>query len=542
MLIEAAAHQAITDGATPPFHLRPALIGEVLDFYDALRRHRQSVEDFERLLVATFESAAEFDPGAERLLRQTRFLASTFAGYERRVALSGLLDEHRLRDTLCETPLARPYGTAIVAVGEAAHDLNGLSSADFDLLARMPDLESLEILATEGQLAIGLLERLHGLLPGLEELRVPAGDLAVAPPALAVPPGDALCFSSRDREDELSDVVRRIRALHHRHPDVPLDRTAVVVRRPLPYVYLAAAVFASGGVPVQLRDALPLAAEPFAAALDLVFTAVATRFSAAALTSVLRSPHFRFAVSDVAVTGRDVAALEVGLTVFDHAGEADRLEELGASWVSGALAPPRDPRWDKDGAARGAHAAADLVRALVPLADQRPASAALEVLRHFLDEFGAPIAAADPRAERLRRARVGVLSILDSLADAHRRHHDLHWSIDELSATVRRCLESETFTPVRGRSGVQLVDAAAAPFGDFESMHLVGLVDGEWPARRRRNVFYSYKVLSGLGWPAEADESAALRESFVDLLQSPRRHVSSRRSRSKTMRSWIDRH
>ena len=98
VLIEAAAHEAITDGATPPFNLRPALIGEVLDFYDALRRHRQSVEDFERLLIATFESAAEFDPGAERLLRQTRFLASTFAGYERRVAVSGLLDEHRLRD------------------------------------------------------------------------------------------------------------------------------------------------------------------------------------------------------------------------------------------------------------------------------------------------------------------------------------------------------------------------------------------------------------------------------------------------------------
>ena len=68
---------------------------------------------------------------------------------------------------------------------------------------------------------------------------------------------------------------------------------------------------------------------------------------------------------------------------------------------SGALAPPRDPRWDKEGAARGATAAAHVVRALLPLADQRPASAALEVLRHFLDEFEAPIAGADPLAERL---------------------------------------------------------------------------------------------------------------------------------------------
>ena len=37
-----------------------------------------------------------------------------------------------------------------------------------------------------------------------------------------------------------------------------------------------AGAFASGGVPLQSRDALPLAAEPFAAALDLMFSAVCT--------------------------------------------------------------------------------------------------------------------------------------------------------------------------------------------------------------------------------------------------------------------------
>jgi RecB family exonuclease len=526
VLIQAAAHEAITDGATPPFNLRPALIGEVLDFYDALRRHRQSVDDFSRLLTATFEAAADYDPGAERLLRQTRFLASTFAGYERRVVASGLLDEHGLRSILVETPLARPYQTAIVPIGEAAHEVNGLSSADFDLLARLPDLEALEIVASEGQLATGLLERLHGLLPELEEVRVPAGDAPIVLPALLVPTGsETVCFTSRDREDELSDVVRRIRVLNRLHPDALLDRTAVVVRRPLPYVYLASDVFASGGVPLTLREALPLAAEPFAAALDLDFTVVATRFSSSSLVALLRSPHFRVA-ADSPLTGRDVAALEVGLNAFDHGGEATRLEELAAGWTTGALAPARDPRWEKDGAARGALAAARVVRTLLPLVEQRPASEALGVLRSFLDEFAAPVAVHDPLAERLQRARVGVISILDALADAHRHHHDLHWAIDELAATVRRCIENETFAPIRGRAGVQLVDAAAAPFGDFESLHLVGLVDGEWPARRRRNVFYSHKVLSGLGWPADADESAASRESFIDLLQSPRRHVS----------------
>ena len=153
-----------------------------------------------------------------------------------------------------------------------------------------------------------------------------------------------------------------------------------------------------------------------------------------------------------------------------------------AGWASGALSPSRDPRWDKDRASRAASAAARAVRALTPLADQRPASAALAVVRAFLDEFAGPIAGDDPLAERRLRARAGILTILDALADAHRRHHDLHWTIDELSATVRRAVENETFAPARGRAGVRLLDAAAAPFGDFESLHLAGLMDGEWPA------------------------------------------------------------
>jgi RecB family exonuclease len=74
---------------------------------------------------------------------------------------------------------------------------------------------------------------------------------------------------------------------------------------------------------------------------------------------------------------------------------------------------------------------------------------------------------------------------------------------------------------------VQLVDAAAAPFGSFDALHLVGLVDGEWPRRQRRNIFYSSGLLTALGWPAEqADRLAPARAIFVDLLQSPATHAS----------------
>jgi hypothetical protein len=169
VLMEAAAHAAITDGATPPFHLRSALIGEVVGLYDAVRRQRQDVASFERLVLEplALEADSEGDAGAERMLRQTRFLAATFRGYEARREALGALDEHALREWLIATPLARPYRTLIVAVADETRDGNGLWNADFDLMTRLPDVQVIDIVATEAMLDTGLFERLHDLLPGL---------------------------------------------------------------------------------------------------------------------------------------------------------------------------------------------------------------------------------------------------------------------------------------------------------------------------------------------------------------------------------------
>ena len=167
--MEAAAHAAITDGATPPFHLRSALVGEVVAFYDAVRRQRQDVASFERLVLEplALEAESEGDAGAERMLRQTRFLAATFRGYEARRDALGATDEHTLRDWLIGTRLARPYRRVVVAVADQSRDDNGLWNADFDLLTRLPDLEAVDVVATEAMLATGWFERLHDLLPGL---------------------------------------------------------------------------------------------------------------------------------------------------------------------------------------------------------------------------------------------------------------------------------------------------------------------------------------------------------------------------------------
>ena len=60
-----------------------------------------------------------------------------------------------------------------------------------------------------------------------------------------------------------------------------------------------------------------------------------------------------------------------------------------------------------------------------------------------------------------------------------------------VSAAIRRWLGSQTFAVSTGEPGLQIVDAQAARFGEFDDVQLVGLIDGEWPERFRRNVLVS---------------------------------------------------
>jgi ATP-dependent helicase/nuclease subunit B len=65
------------------------------------------------------------------------------------------------------------------------------------------------------------------------------------------------------------------------------------------------------------------------------------------------------------------------------------------------------------------------------------------------------------------------------------------------------------------------VDADSAKFGDFEAVQLAGLVDGEWPDRPRRDIFYAPAILRELRWPSESDRLDGVRAAFRDLLRLP---------------------
>ncbi len=496
-MAQAAALDAARDVGELPFTVRPGLVAELLRFYDQLRRQSQQVRRFEELITEALGGGDLDDSGAERLLRQTRFLAQTFRGYEQRATATDACDEHRLRERLLADDAARPLAHVIVTVPDWIADPAGLFVADFDLLNRLPNLGTIDIVSTEGALASGFHERLDTWWPGIEE--VTAHDLVAAePPArpmLVVPeptPESApLWFTHRDREEELLTVTRRLLA----EPPASLDAVAVVFKRPLPYLYLAADTLGAAGIPHVVADALPLAAEPAVATVDLVLDALEADFPRDSVIALLRSPHLVFAsrVGRVAI-----GALDRSLSDARYLGDSERLEALAAHWANDAPESRRrgtDPRVT----ARAAMVAAvDLVRALRPLRTAAPASELLGGVLAFFEAHLLPLDDGHPLVGRERRARAAVGRILREMASAHAAHHNPHWTVADLATSIRRWIGDETFVQEGLASGVRLLDDQAARYGTFADLTIVGLIESEWPDRPRRNIFYPPNLLKAL--------------------------------------------
>jgi RecB family exonuclease len=521
VLLGVSCRTAREQGHEPPFRLRPGLMSEMLRFYDSLQRHQKDVGTFERLALGRLEPGAEIDRGAERLVRQTRFLAAAFREFERRTRLLGA-DEHRLRARVIAEPSRRPVRHVIVAVGDYAFDPHGLHVADWDLLARIPGLERLDVVVTEGTLAGALHERMHGLLPGIEEVRVEQPE-PQADPALVTPPGGAVVHVARDREEEVAAFARRAKAAARAGED--LNGMALVVEKPLPYVYVAREVFRSAGVPLQMVDALPLAAEPYAAALDLVATAVSSGFARTASIALLRSPHFSFTVSPPTRADRppdeqDVAALDRLLAESGYAGGIAALERLQIAWRGDEA-----PRLRVRRAIRAGETLLAIAEELRPLTMPAPVADHLTLLIDWLERHAGRPASEDPLHARGLRARGAVAGTLRALRDAYARLDPEPVVFDEVASLVRRWIEGQTFAPRTGDAGVHLVDAESARFGEFDTVQLAGVVDAEWPARPRRNIFYSPGILRDLGWPSEAERRDATRARFADLLRLPAARV-----------------
>jgi RecB family exonuclease len=527
-MLASGARDAEDSGAAPPFHVRPALIAEMLALYDHVRRLGRTIDDFDRLLTGELEPAAESDRGAAQLLQQTRFLTAAYRAYDGQLA-QGAVDEHGARQRIVSAAATRPLRHLVIAVGDRAFDSGGFWPADASMFTTVPGLERIDVVSTAGLLDSGYDARLRLAFVELEEAETGQPQPA---PAL-IRPNEDVAFAYRDREDELEGVARRVigdpGSSGIRDQGAALERVGLVVAKPLPYLYLAREVFGGAGLPYQAPDTLPLAAEPYAAAVDLVLECVSANFTRRALVALLRSPHFTFASEGVAV-GRDaVAALDSVLAEQRYLGGLDRLRALVAA-STGREQP----------AAAASLAAAE---ALLPLSQSRPMVEQAELLRGFLETHdrdhddpstGSGSPRAESRGDRRRRARGAVVTALVGLATAYRRHDPAATgTASELSSALKRWLGAQTFAVPTGDRGVAILDAQAARFADLDDVQIMGLVEGEWPERPRRNVFYPRSLIAQLE-PSrpervllheERDQLRYARAMFRDLLGLARNRV-----------------
>jgi RecB family exonuclease len=509
VLLRVVCRDVIAGGIQPPFKVRPGLVAEILRFYDDLRRNQKDVDTFERLTLGMLEPGAADDRGARQLVAQTRFLAAVFRDFERRCGEYGA-DEHVLRRLILCDAAVHPYRHVVVTVGDRMSDAHGLAPVDWDVLARAPGIERLDVILTDRRIAGVLHERLHTVLPGIVEERFEP-TTPKQPPVLATPDAERPVYVLRDREEEVAAFARRVKKARRDGRLTTLDAAALVVHQPLPYVYLSRAVLASARLPCQLFDALPLAAEPYSAALDLVLAFASSGFARTPGTQLLRSPHFRFSgAEDDGIRPRDISALDRALTESGYTGDADALQRLMDVWSAAETPRP----W----LVRAARLLQEVSVELQPLRTGAPVADHLAVLLGFLTRHENLPDATDPLRARHLRARGAVMTTIASLRDAHARYDPEPVDFDEVAALLRRWIEGQTFAPRSGNTGVHIVDAASAPFGHFEQVQLAGLVDGEWPERPRRNIFYSTAILRELGWPSERDRIDGARAAFADLL------------------------
>ena len=511
-MLAACAREAEEAGHPAPFHIRPALVAEMLALYDHIRRLGRTVDDFDRLLIGELAPAAESDRGAAQLIDQTRFLSAAFRRYESRVADAGAIDEHGLRARISASPSPTPLGHLVIAVGDRPFDPDGVWPADVHLFTTLVGLVRLDVLATEASLEAGFFDRVRQAFVEIEE-----GQPATAgpQPALVIPDSqESAVFSYRDREDELEGVARRLKRDAVAGGEPALNRSGLVVARPLPYVYLAREVFASAGIAFEALDTLPLAAEPYAAAVDVVLECAAANFTRRALMALLRSPHFRFQVDGLELERSAVGLLDTAMAAERYLGGLDRLAALVESL---------------GGTERSlASSALSVATELAPLLETRPLSDQADLIRQFLERHDRP------HLERRRRARAAVMSALDGLAAAFRRHDpDAAGTVAELAGAIRRWLGAHTFAVDARTDGVRILDAQAARFADLDDVQIMGLVEGEWPERPRRNIFYPRALIAQLEpsrperveLHAERDHMRSARAAFRDLLGLARRRT-----------------
>lgn len=518
MMENALLEAADTEGAPRGNPLR--LSGPLLRFLDEQARDRTvdparpAFGAFVERASRTFRDAADLDEGAERLLKLTGWVARVHQGYLEQLQSSKALDLDLARRLLLRAPPKLPWA-AVRAIGDQA-----IGIADSHFFAT---------LLPPGELHLFLLEsdpspELPAGWSTEEEIvgtREPSRPQLFAPESSAAGGESRFVFRATDRAGEARLAVELLRQFHRRAGlgFGGFGRCAIAARTPATYLDALAARFTESGIPFQTRIRPSLAEEPWPAGLD---DALAFAEDPGRLTNgfaLLRSPFFQDAHLPSGAPGRLADVAEYALSDADIANthEPEELRELAAQ--VGRLGEERIAKAQGDarqpGASREERSGRELVVAKAVLARLAVHAETLapirtsgttfrEAVRCFTSFVTVQFPGAADRAALDALAQAADPALPESPVGTASRFRD----------RVRRQLRRHSVNRYPSSSGVHLIAAEDAPFGDYDCLILLGVGDTDWPAARPGNIFFPTRVLE----PATRTRVGGARRREVQLL------------------------
>ena len=544
-LLEQAFEEMAVDNP-PPFPLRAGLVRRVLAFYDRLTLNHPvspvsqpaagdpaegepsgTLDLFQHQAMEMLD--APDDIGAERLAAQTRFLIASLTRYRAILATSSHTDPIGLLDWIAKQRPRSPCRHLVI--------LNAATVrvAELDAFSKLSGLLTLDILSPKNLSRDSWQSRFFSDAPVRHDSDSPQADpsrLVWLSQESSNGPEPGLraesdpCMVARDREDSIQRVAKILKARDAAGALPPLDRVAIVVPRPLPYLYVAKKILTECAIPFQLRDTFPLAAEPYVGSLDLFLEFCESGARRDSTLSLLSSPFFCFPDMDASTLSafasttlryREMGGFRRWHRLWERTNQPRRQPNL----------PGIDSRDEQSELLRVLELLVQLEETVAPILDPNARlSAKLDALERFLHEFELPPAAQNDSplseiSQRAARARGGVREVLTHWRWVVGESADPRMNAADFRGRVHRAFEDRTFalqSEASQSAKVQIVDASTAGFGAFDLVFLVGLNDTEWPSSRDRDVFYPQWFLRDFGWPSDHELLLRERRRFIDLL------------------------
>ena len=505
-IVEKALAETVASGVTPPFRVHLGLSRRILSLYDHMCLAGHTLETFAQAALQVCD--VPDDAGAERMAQQTVFLVESMRRYSTHLASLHLDDPVTVHQSLLDHGIRSPYPHILILGADTVRP------TDLAFLRSAPGVESIAIVipnTMEKAVSLRSLARNNTLAS------THATPSTVPHPILITPDDDhEIAFIARDREDVFIAITKLLKMLTQQGTLPEINRIAVIVPQPLPYLYLAKHVFGQAGIPYQLQDDFPLSAEPYIAAVDLIFDFVERAPDYATSVQLLRNPFFHFPNSS-----------EAALIALEREFQSHTAIHGNEAWARIRKRPRQHPvQLGIPGLE--AHNAASLIQdvlatidtledRLTPLAD--PMTSITTKLACLLDFINHYQQASFPHddASRHNRVKGALLTILRQLENVDRVLEASPVDLPTLRKTLRLAIQAHTFSERTGDDGIHIIDARSAGLGTFDLVILVGLNEGEWPSARERNIFYPAWLLQDFGWPSDSDALYAERIAFNEL-------------------------